>query len=132
MMDQERMLFKAQMHYEQMIEAGRQATSEGKSIDRVERELWQNMLVLGNRILQGYVDIQGTGDLGETLEHEGQTLKRLDQCHKRRYVSVFGELEIVRTVYGTREKQKHEVIPLDARLNVPVHGKQSSKSFERF
>jgi hypothetical protein len=34
-------------------------------------------------------------------------------------VSIFGELPIHRHVYGTRQTQKHELIPLDARLNLP-------------
>ena len=31
----------------------------------------------------------------------------------------FGEIMFLRTVYGTHENQKHEVVPLDARLNLP-------------
>jgi hypothetical protein len=35
-------------------------------------------------------------------------------------MSVFGPLDTIeRTVYGTRETQKHELIPLDARLGLP-------------
>ena len=40
--------------------------------------------------------------------------------HERRYVSIFGELTIRRHVYGTRETRRHEVVPLDARLNLPA------------
>ena len=54
-----------------------------------------------------------------TLTVEGRTFQRLDALHDRRYVSIFGELVIRRTVYGTRETQKHEVVPLDANLNLP-------------
>jgi hypothetical protein len=44
----------------------------------------------------------------------------LDKRHHKLYKSVFGELPpIERTVYGSRETQKHEVIPLDARLGLP-------------
>jgi hypothetical protein len=43
----------------------------------------------------------------------------LESPHDRRYVSVFGELMISRSVYGTRETQKHEVIPTDAVLGLP-------------
>ncbi len=34
-------------------------------------------------------------------------------------MSIFGELKIRRTIYGTRETQKHELVPLDARLHLP-------------
>ena len=74
---------------------------------------------MGRHMLQGYVDAQGTGDLGPTLEHEGQPLNRLDGLFDRRYVSIFGELRICRTVYGTRLTQKFEAIPLDVRLGLP-------------
>ena len=39
--------------------------------------------------------------------------------HDRRYVSIFGELTISRVVYGTREGQKIERVPLDERLGLP-------------
>ena len=40
-------------------------------------------------------------------------------AHDRRYVSIFGELTIARVVYGTREGQKIERVPLDERLGLP-------------
>src|SRR5262249_25459322 len=39
--------------------------------------------------------------------------------HGRRYVSVFGELTLARVVYGTREGQRIERVPLDERLGLP-------------
>jgi hypothetical protein len=65
------------------------------------------------------VEATGPGDLGPVLTQEGRTLQRLESMHARRYVSVFGELTIQRYVYGTRETQKHEVVPTDARLGLP-------------
>jgi hypothetical protein len=118
-MSQEKALFKAKKKFEQMEAAVRQAALEGQRIDLFERELWDHMLHLGHLMLQAYVDLQGNGDLGSTLEYEGRTLNRLDTLHDRRYVSVFGELLICRAVYGTRETQKHEVVPLDAILGLP-------------
>ena len=46
-------------------------------------------------------------------------LRRLPERHDRRYVSIFGELTIPRVVYGTREGQKIERVPLDERLGLP-------------
>lgn len=119
MMEQEQMIFKSQEQFSQLLQTVENATKEGFPIDQVEKKLFQGVLNLGQCLLQGYVNQQGTGDFGPTLEHEGKTLRRLESTHKKRYVSVFGEIEIVRTVYGTRESQKHELVPLDARLNVP-------------
>ena len=46
-------------------------------------------------------------------------MRRLPERHDRRYVSIFGELTIDRVVYGTREGQKIERVPLDERLGLP-------------
>jgi len=119
MMDREREIFKAQDQFEELVNMIRNAANEGEPIDQVERNLWQRLLAMGQRLLQGYVDLQGSGDMGESLEKEGKQYRRLEKKHPKRYLSVFGEIEILRTVYGTREKQKHEVVPLDARLNLP-------------
>ena len=98
----------------------RQATILGIRIDVAEENLWDQMLGLGRLLLTSFVAGQGTGDLGPTLEYEGRILNRLAQLHDKPYMSVFGALPpIERTVYGTRETQKHEVIPLDARLGLP-------------
>ena len=41
-------------------------------------------------MLEGYVAGYRQGDLGPTLEQQGRVLRRLEQPHVRRYVSVFG------------------------------------------
>jgi hypothetical protein len=110
---------KAKEEFQNMIEFAKQAANNGILIHEVETDLWAGLLKMGRHMLQGYVDSQGTGDLGQTLEHEGQTLTRLDGLFDRRYVSIFGELQIPRTVYGTRLTQKFEMIPLDGRLGLP-------------
>jgi len=43
----------------------------------------------------------------------------LEELHPRRYVSIFGEFELERTVYGSREGQKIDFVPLDNRLQLP-------------
>jgi len=55
--------------------------------------------------LRSFVEAHGDGDQGETVEREGETLERLPEPHDKRYLSIFGELLIGRTVYGTREGQ---------------------------
>ena len=118
-MTQEQAILKAQDQFEQAQDVIRQACSAGRRIDQVESDLWGRMLEIGRSLLEGYVAGYEQGDLGATLEHEGGIVRRLDRPHVRRYVSVFGELAITRYVYGTRETQKHEVIPLDAILGLP-------------
>lgn len=118
-LNKEQAIFKAERSFAEMVQFVTESAREGKPIDEVERELWQRLRNTGRGFLQGYVEMQGNGDLGATLEYEGRTARRLEGVKTRRYVSVFGELEIKRCVYGTREFQKHEVIPLDARLSLP-------------
>ena len=119
-MTQEAALLKAKDEFRKIEEALRQATIQGTRIDVVEENLWDQMLGLGRLLLTSFVAGQGTGDLGPTLQYEGRLLNRLDPLHDKPYMSVFGALpDIERTVYGTRETQKHEVIPLDARLGLP-------------
>jgi len=116
---QEQAIFKAKTEFNEILEAVRRAAGEGIPIDEVEKDLWSKMLSLGRALLEGYVERQGNGDLGERVEYEGRSLRRLEGDRERRYVSVFGEITISRTVYGTRERQRHEVVPLDARLGLP-------------
>ena len=120
MMEQERAIFKSQDRFIELWNTVKEAAQRGEPIDRMEHDLWNGLLNLGRLMLQETVDQQGTGDLGPTLEYEGKTVRRLDALYEKRYVSVFGEIIIQRTVYGTRESQKQEVIPLDARLNLPA------------
>jgi hypothetical protein len=118
-MAQERMILKGQVQLDEMVAFVRQAARDGRSIGQVERSLWESLLRLGHSLLVGYVEGVGPGDVGETLSYEGRELRRLEAMHKRRYVSVFGELTVRRYVYGSRETQKHEVIPADALLGLP-------------
>ena len=118
-MAQEQMILKGQVQLEEMVAFVRQAAKDSRPINEVERSLWDSLLALGRSLLGGYVQGVAPGDVGETLSYEGQELRRLEALHERRYVSVFGELTVRRYVYGTRETQKHEVIPADGLLGLP-------------
>lgn len=112
-------ILKGEKELIEMASFVRRAARLGMPIHEVEGGLWSRLLALGHSMLEAYVEVQGTGDLGPTIEDEGRTLRRLEELHERRYVSIFGELNIRRCVYGTRETQKHELVPLDARLDLP-------------
>ena len=118
-MAQEQAILKGKKRFEQVADFVRQASRDGRPIHEVEKDLWQWMRTLGRDMLEAFVQGEGTGDVGPTVEYEGRTLRRLKETHPRRYVSIFGELSICRHVYGTRETQKHELVPLDARLQLP-------------
>lgn len=105
---------------EKMYEYLVQAAKQGVEAHEVEQELWRQVRALGRNLVKLFLELQGTGDLGETVElPDGQVLRRLEGLRRRGYVTVFGRFEIARCVYGSREKQKIEFVPVDARLNLP-------------
>jgi hypothetical protein len=119
-MAQEQAILNGQTEFERIAEYVRKAGEDGERIDLVEQQVNEGVRKMGLALMQGFVAGQGSGDVGETFEFEGRVLRRLEKVHERRYVSIFGELTISRQVYGSRETQKLEVIPLDARLGLPA------------
>jgi hypothetical protein len=117
----EQALLKAQVDLQDLISFAHQAATEGLRIDQVERDLMRRLLALGLNLLKLFLADHGDGDLGEQVPaQDGHTLRRLAEPHDRRYVSIFGELDITRVVYGTREGQAIERAPLDERLGLPA------------
>lgn len=96
------------------------SAEEGKAIHEVEEGIWRRILQMGHEALGQFLQRQGDGDLGETLTMpDGHEVKRLEQPHLRCYQSIFGAFQLQRAVYGTREGQEIELVPLDARLQLP-------------
>ena len=119
MMTQEQAWLKSQKQLQALHAYVEQASSQGERIDKVERELFSQLLLVGRTMLEGFIAAQGEGDAGPTCQHELRTLQRSTELHERRYLSIFGELTISRWVYAEREGQK-TVAPLDARLSLPA------------
>jgi hypothetical protein len=116
----EQAALKAQEQFDALRDLVQQAAQAEQRIDTVERSLMRQLLALGHTLLSAFVAQQGDGDLGPEAETvAGQTARRLPERHDRRYVSIFGELAIDRVVYGTREGQRIERVPLDERLGLP-------------
>jgi len=97
----------------------RSAATEGWAMHEIERELWRCLLRAGRAALGQFLALVGTGDVGETLTFNEEQYRRLPETHERRYVSVFGVFSMARAVYGSREGQKIECVPLDNRLQLP-------------
>ena len=116
----EQAALKAREQFDALRDFVDQAARDGQRIDTVERELFRQLLGLGHSLLSAFVAQQGDGDLGPEAETPaGHIAHRLPERHDRRYVSVFGELTITRAVYGSREGQRIEHVPLDERLGLP-------------
>jgi hypothetical protein len=106
-----------------VVEQMQHAADAQQPIHQVEETLFRNLLVIGRWLLQAFLDMAGTGDVGPTLTIIGdaprdqcQELPRLEQPHKRPYLSLFGEIPITRTCYG---HDRVEAAPLDAQLHLP-------------
>lgn len=102
MMAKETELLKVQDEFGRLVEFIGQAGNQGLRIDEVERRLWRGLLAVGLALLRSFVAEAGEGDVGETWEQDGQTLHRLAEPRSRRYLSVFGALEIVRYAVSVR------------------------------
>jgi hypothetical protein len=98
-----------------------EAAAQGTPAHEVERGIGRRILALGRTAMGQFFDLQGTGDLGPTLElPDDRTVQRLDEVHIRNYRSIFGDFVLQRTAYGTREGQTIEFVPLDTRLQLPA------------
>jgi hypothetical protein len=118
---QEQTFLKAERLLQDMVAYVREAGVQGERIDQVERGLMPQLLQLGHTLLTAFVVGQGDGDAGDTTSGpQGHICRRLPEPHERRYVSIFGELAIRRFVYGSREGQQIEYVPLDQRLGLPA------------
>jgi len=69
-----------------------------------------------------FLEAQGNGDLGQTIRTaEGVNLHRSETVQKRGLRSIFKEHSFESFVYSRGAKQKIELRPIDARLNLPEH-----------
>ena len=97
-----------------------QAAKEGVAADQVEQDIFRNVLQIGRLAMSEFLGLQGTGDLGPSVRlPDGKVVKRLKETRSRVYMTIFGEFKLERTVYGTREGQKIDWVPLDDRLSLP-------------
>ena len=120
-MHKEQALLKARTQLQQLVDSVQAAVEQGRRIDQVERDLMAQLLDLGLTLLNLFVAEHGDGDLGPTTQTpDERTVHRLPMRHDRRYVAIFGQLTIPRVVYGTREGQAIERVPLDEKLGLPA------------
>jgi hypothetical protein len=105
---------------EQLLGYVHQAAHQGTPAHQAEQAIFQRVLAIGHAALGQFFALHGTGDQGPSVPlPDGTVAQRLDQPHHRRYVSVFGPFQLRRSVYGSREGQRIDFIPLDNRLQLP-------------
>ena len=67
---------------EQLSKYVKQAAIAGTAIHEVEQGIWTSLLAMGREALGMYLSVQGTGDVGETVELEtGEVIRRLPSLH---------------------------------------------------
>jgi hypothetical protein len=103
-----------------LVAFAHQAAADGLPAHEAERQIFSRVLALGREAFSLFLRLQGTGDLGEQVTlSDGSQACRLERTHGRAYRGVFGDFSIARTVYGSREGQRIDFVPLDARLQLP-------------
>ncbi len=96
------------------------AAGIGIAAHEFEEDVWRKLLALGRETMSRFFQQVGDGDMGAQVDlPSGRTVRRLEQPHVRPYQSIFGSFELSRVVYGAREGQKIEWVPLDQRLQLP-------------
>jgi len=105
----------------QLIERVEQAYHQREAVHELERGLFEQLLRLGYQLLEVFFDLYAGADQGaELVLNDGRSVKRLEKPHPRPYQSIFGAHQLERTVYGSREGQKIDYVPLDDQLRLPA------------
>ena len=102
-----------------------QAAEDGDSLYDTEKGVLAQVLKMGHLAIDRFLQLQGDGDLGATVQtEEGVVLQRSASPATRLLRTVFGEHAFDAYVYAPGWKRKIALRPIDARLNLPA-GKYS-------
>ncbi len=105
---------------EELIRIVEQAYRGGEAVHEVEYKLFRQLMAIGHEALGLLFTLCGQGDRGDCVERpEERVLRRLEETHRREYQSIFGVFELIRVVYGSRDGQRIEYVPLDEQLQLP-------------
>jgi hypothetical protein len=97
------------------------SAQNGTSAHDVERGLFEELLVLGKKLFDAFLQLVGPGDFGDAVTlDDGRRVHRSEAQHARRLLTVFGECSVSRWVYATHAKARVEFAPTDQRLQLPA------------
>jgi hypothetical protein len=86
-------------------------------LHEVERLEEERIREVARRLLQDHIKARGQGAVGHALKRaDGQRLTE-HRVRERRYVSLFGPVQIQRLAYGAAGTPA--IVPLDQQLNLP-------------
>jgi hypothetical protein len=110
-----------QQHLTELVDRVQTGLQGGTALHQIELGIWKGLLQLGRDFMRELFTLAGDGDMGATIDlPNGTQCQRLQELHRRRYVSIFGVFALPRVVYGSREGQQLDFIPLDNRLQLPA------------
>lgn len=96
-----------------------EAAREGRPLYEVERGVLDHVLQMGRRAIDGVLQLQGDGDLGNTCTTaEGLVLRRSEEPQSQRLRTIFGEHSFRQFVYSRGAHRPIELRPIDARLGL--------------
>lgn len=85
----------------------------------VERLIQKEGTEVLRRLLQGHIDLRGTGDVGPTVVGADEVERTRKRLKERRLLSIFGEVRVRRLLYSPQGGGAAGLAPLDASLNLP-------------
>lgn len=83
----------------------------------MEESIFKQLLGIGLAAMECYFAQKGTGDVGPTLDINGQPFEKENRLYKRDYFSIFGKFGVPRTCY--RLEGYPGIMPLDAQADLP-------------
>lgn len=105
---------------QRLVDRVRDAAAGGQPLHQLERDVFDGLLKMGHSLVDMFIELQGDGDLGSTMETlDGRTLHRAEQPKTRRLRTIFGEHRFVQYVYSAGKGKTIELRPLDARMQLP-------------
>lgn len=111
---------KAAKVFSKLLDKVQHAAQRGDAVHDVEEMTWIDLMETGRETIAAFIQEQKEDTpRPKEIEYAGKTLRRLPDPRVRSYVSAFGPTPFERDVYATRETQRQEVVPLDARLGLP-------------
>jgi hypothetical protein len=111
---------KAAQVFSKLLGKVRCAAKRGDAVHEVEEMTWSDLIETGRETVAAFIQEQKEViPRPAEIEYEGKALQRLPEPRVRGYVSAFGPTPFARDVYATRETQRQEVVPLDAKLGMP-------------
>lgn len=105
---------------EHLIPLAQQAASAGILIQDFERGLFGGLLAVGGKVMDAFLEAQGTGDQGNIVTHEDQTLHRSEEPVCRPLRTIFGHHQFMQFVYRASPDVKSAIMlrPVDLRLGL--------------